>query len=230
MPADLDALVELDADPQVMRYISYGEPTPRARYEQDYLPRFLAYYTSTPLVGYWIAETRADDEFIGWFHLRPDRIDAGEQEIGYRLRRAAWGQGYATELGRALVAHGFERVGAPVISARALRGQRSLATRHGEMRSRPRAGLHLAARGAARPNRRRTSRREVLAVAGDVAQAAGLRKPSQWSRPASSAGRPLQISAVRARSRPSAAVRSALPAPHSSSLPLSCSSRCRVRW
>lgn len=121
MPADLDALVELDADPQVMRYISYGKPTPRARYEQDYLPRFLAYYTSTPLLGYWIAETRADDQFVGWFHLRPDRIDAGEQEIGYRLRRAAWGQGYATELGRALVAHGFERVGAPVISARALR-------------------------------------------------------------------------------------------------------------
>jgi len=121
VPADLDALVELDADPEVMRYISYGEPTPRARYEQDYLPRFLAYYTSTPLLGYWIAETRADDQFVGWFHLRPDRIDAGEQEIGYRLRRAAWGRGYATELGRALVAHGFERVGAPVISARALR-------------------------------------------------------------------------------------------------------------
>jgi len=121
VPADLDTLVELDADPQVMRYISYGEPTSRTRYEQDYLPRFLAYYTSTPLLGYWIAETRVDDEFIGWFHLRPDRIDAGEQEIGYRLRRAAWGQGYATELGRALVAHGFERVGAPVISARALR-------------------------------------------------------------------------------------------------------------
>jgi RimJ/RimL family protein N-acetyltransferase len=121
VPADLDMLVELDADPQVMRYISYGEPTPRAHYEQEYLPYFLSYYTSTPLLGYWIAETLADDRFIGWFHLRPDRIDAGEQEIGYRLRRAAWGQGYATELGRALVAHGFERVGAPVISARALR-------------------------------------------------------------------------------------------------------------
>ena len=229
MPADLDMLVELDADPQVMRYISYGEPTPRAHYEQEYLPYFLSYYTSTPWLGYWIAETLADDRFIGWFHLRPDRIDAGEQEIGYRLRRAAWGQGYATELGRALVAHGFERVGAPVISARTAR-QRSLAARHGEMRSRPRAGLHLAAGGAARPNLRRTSRREVLAVAGDVAQAAGLRKPSQLPRPASSAGRPLQISAVRARSRASTAVRSALPALHSSSLPLSCSRRCRVRW
>jgi RimJ/RimL family protein N-acetyltransferase len=119
--ADIDALVELDADPLVMRYISYGEPTPRSRYEEQYLPRFLAMYETMPLLGYWIAETRADRAFIGWFHLRPDRYDDGQQELGYRLRRAAWGRGYATELGRALVAYGFERVGAEVISARALR-------------------------------------------------------------------------------------------------------------
>lgn len=121
VPADLDALVELDADPLVMRYISHGEPTPRSRYEEQYLPRFLAMYETTPQLGYWIAETRAARSFIGWFHLRPDRYDAGQQELGYRLRRTAWGQGYATELGRALVDYGFERVGAGVISARALR-------------------------------------------------------------------------------------------------------------
>ena len=119
--ADLDRLVELDSDPEVMRWISYGVPTPRERYEREILPRWFAQYEATPQLGYWAAETRDDGRFVGWFHLRPDRIDAGEQEIGYRLRRAAWGRGYATELGRALVAHGFERVGAPVISARALR-------------------------------------------------------------------------------------------------------------
>ena len=36
------------------------------------------------------------------------------------VKRPAWGQGYATEGGRALVTHGFERAGADKISARTL--------------------------------------------------------------------------------------------------------------
>jgi RimJ/RimL family protein N-acetyltransferase len=123
-PDDLDRLVGLDSDPEVMRYITYGVPTSRERYESEILPRWLALYEASPLLGYWAAELRDGGEFVGWFHLRPDRFDAGEQELGYRLRRSAWGQGYATEGGRALVAHGFERVGAAKISARTLRANR----------------------------------------------------------------------------------------------------------
>jgi RimJ/RimL family protein N-acetyltransferase len=122
--ADLDRLVELDSDPEVMRYITYGAATPRERYATEILPRWLALYESWPLLGYWAAELHDGGEFVGWFHLRPDRFDAGEQELGYRLRRPAWGRGYATEGGRALVAHGFERVGAAKISARTLRANR----------------------------------------------------------------------------------------------------------
>ena len=42
--ADLDRLVELDSDPEVMRWISYGAPTPRERYEREILPRWFAQY------------------------------------------------------------------------------------------------------------------------------------------------------------------------------------------
>jgi RimJ/RimL family protein N-acetyltransferase len=117
---DLDRLVALDSDPEVMRYITYGVPTPRSVYEETILPRWFAIYESTPDLGYWAAEDRATGEFLGWFHLRPDRIDAGEQELGYRLARTAWGKGLATEGARAVLEHGFTRVVADKVSARTL--------------------------------------------------------------------------------------------------------------
>jgi RimJ/RimL family protein N-acetyltransferase len=123
-PGDLDRLVELDSDPEVMRYITYGVPTPRDVYERTILPRWLATHDADPRLGYFAAE-RHDGEFLGWFHLRPDRFDAGEQELGYRLARRHWGQGYATEGARALIEHGFRVAEAPKVSARALVGNRA---------------------------------------------------------------------------------------------------------
>ena len=122
--ADVDRLVELDSDPEVMRYITYGVPTPRAVYEDVILPRWLTVYAATPLLGYWAAENRGTGGFLGWFHLRPDRLDEGEQELGYRLGRAAWGSGFATEGAAAVIEHGFTRVGAEKITARSLAGNR----------------------------------------------------------------------------------------------------------
>ena len=118
---DLDRLFELDSDPEVMRYITFGEPTPREVYQRVILPRWLA-AAADPRLGYFVAEDRASGEFLGWFHLRPDRFDPGEQELGYRLARRYWGQGYATEGAQALVDHGFRVVEAPKLSARTLAG------------------------------------------------------------------------------------------------------------
>jgi RimJ/RimL family protein N-acetyltransferase len=118
---DVDLLVELDSDPEVMRYITYGAPTPREAYVETYMPRWFTIYERQPGFGYFAAELRDTDEFIGWFHLRDDRIEPEYVELGYRLRRAAWGQGYATEGGRALLRHGFETLGVEQVSARTLK-------------------------------------------------------------------------------------------------------------
>ena len=118
--ADADLLVELDADPEVMRYVTFGVATPRERYVETYLPRSFEIYARQPGLGYFAAEHLGSGEFLGWFHLRDDRIEPEYLELGYRLRRSAWRQGYATEGGRALVAHAFGTLGAERLSARTL--------------------------------------------------------------------------------------------------------------
>lgn len=125
VPADADLLVELDADPEVMRYITYGKPTPRSAYVETYMPRWFAIYQAQPGLGYFAAERRDSGEFLGWFHLRDDRIEPEYVELGYRLKRSAWGHGYATEGSRALLAHGFEGLGIERVSARTLSGNRA---------------------------------------------------------------------------------------------------------
>jgi RimJ/RimL family protein N-acetyltransferase len=110
--SDADLLVELDGDPEVMRYLTGGEPTPRDRIETVILPEMLALYDEDPAFGYLAAFEYDTGDFVGWFELRiPEDVPPGPLpavfELGYRLRRAHWGRGYATEVSRLLVEHAF---------------------------------------------------------------------------------------------------------------------------
>jgi RimJ/RimL family protein N-acetyltransferase len=105
-----------------MRFISKGQPTKLEQIEQEILPRVIGYYSHSPPRGVWAAHLVASDEFIGWFHLRPDKFAPEEMELGYRLKRSAWGAGLATEGSRALVAKGINEYGYEKISGRALAG------------------------------------------------------------------------------------------------------------
>jgi RimJ/RimL family protein N-acetyltransferase len=109
---DVDNLVELDSDPDVMRFINGGRSTPRQEMESDVLPRFLDYYERFSGYGFWAAVEKSTGRFVGWFHLRPPAAaPPDEVELGYRLRRSAWGKGYATEGSRALIDKGFAELG-----------------------------------------------------------------------------------------------------------------------
>jgi RimJ/RimL family protein N-acetyltransferase len=115
---DAERLVELDADPRVMRYITGGDATSRDEVEADILPVFLGYYRKFPGYGFWAAIEKSTGDFLGWFHYRPAPGDPpGQPELGYRLRCEAWGKGYATEGSRALIAKGFTEFGAQRVVA-----------------------------------------------------------------------------------------------------------------
>lgn len=112
-PDDVDLVTALDADPEVMRYITGGLPTPPDEIRDGYLPAWLAYYQRGDRYGFWAAIEKGTGSFIGWFHLRPQPEDPDDQsELGYRLNAAAWGLGYATEGSRALIRKAFEELGA----------------------------------------------------------------------------------------------------------------------
>lgn len=117
-PADVDILVELDSDPAVMHYITGGLPTPRDEIVNDVLPHFLGYYEKFAGYGFWAAEEQGTGAFLGWFHLRPAKeAPIDEPELGYRLRREAWGKGYATEGSVALIDAAFANYGAERVLA-----------------------------------------------------------------------------------------------------------------
>ncbi|MER6144896.1 GNAT family N-acetyltransferase [Streptomyces sparsogenes] len=137
-PDDLDRLVELDGDPEVMRYINGGRPTPRDTIRTRHLPRLLHRHPGLGTFGYWAAEakgtgakgaeaedagarsTGAEDTgaFLGWFEFRPLEDDSpAVVELGYRLRAATWGRGYATEGARALIRKGFTELGVQRVTA-----------------------------------------------------------------------------------------------------------------
>jgi RimJ/RimL family protein N-acetyltransferase len=106
---DVDLLVELDSDPEVMRFLTGGEPSSRAHVTER---------VARSLGHRWIAYERATGAFIGWFALR--LTSDGVRELGYRLRKGAWGKGYATEGSTALLALAFTELGADRVYAQTM--------------------------------------------------------------------------------------------------------------
>ena len=110
----LEELVALDADPEVMRYINGGVPTTREAYETELLARMTA-WDDRP---YGFLAAYEAGAFVGWFHLRPSVAPGAQMlELGYRLRRSAWGRGLATEGGLALVRYAFDALGEGAVDA-----------------------------------------------------------------------------------------------------------------
>ena len=101
--ADLDGLAAILADAAVMRFIETGATYTRAQ-TADLIRRHRR-YAQTNNHGLWALVRPADGMLLGWCGILPTRVDNRlEMEFGYLLAAFAWGHGYATEIGRALVA------------------------------------------------------------------------------------------------------------------------------
>jgi RimJ/RimL family protein N-acetyltransferase len=104
-PADCADFVEMERDPEVMRFLNGGHAVDRAKSDPD--STFLMPDGTEPHV--WTARRTTNGSFVGWFCLWPE--DETTAELGYRLRRAEWGHGLASEGASALVGWGFRNAG-----------------------------------------------------------------------------------------------------------------------
>jgi len=105
-PSDEPALVALDSDAEVMRYIGSrgGKPEQilsRVRERID---------TDRGALGWWLVEDKGDGAFQGIAGLLP-MPEGPDVELAYRFARVTWGRGIATEAAVALTDHAFMSAG-----------------------------------------------------------------------------------------------------------------------
>lgn len=109
-----DALRRMDEDPGFMAFLGgvRGEAGTAV-----YLERNLAHWARYGF-GLWMLHDREGDEVVGRAvlrHLEVEEVD--EVEVGYGFLPAWWGRGLATEIARATVRLGLERLGLPSLVA-----------------------------------------------------------------------------------------------------------------
>ena len=101
---DIPAILHMDLDPEVMRFLD-GPRTDTVEHEKEVRARIQKDFG--PGLGYWsVFRRERPDDFLGYISLH-QMPDYEEVELGYRLRRAAWGQGFATEATAACLDHAF---------------------------------------------------------------------------------------------------------------------------
>lgn len=106
---DLAPFAQLNADPQVMEYF----PATLSKAESDEFANTIRSLIEARGWGLWAVEVPEQAAFIGFVGLHKPADDLPCSpcvEIGWRLAKAYWGQGYASEAAHAALGYAFEQL------------------------------------------------------------------------------------------------------------------------
>ena len=112
--SDREPFARLNADPVVMEFMSGG----LNRTMSDQFARDADAEIARQGWGLWALELRASGAFVGFVGLRAPSFEAHFTpcvEIGWRLERASWGNGFVTEAGLECLRFAFETLGLPEV-------------------------------------------------------------------------------------------------------------------
>jgi ribosomal-protein-alanine N-acetyltransferase len=107
---DREPFAAMNAVPEVMEHF----PSVLTRAESDATVERIQKHFDERGFGVWAIEVPGEDAFVGFVGLMVPAFEAHFTpcvEVGWRLSRAHWGKGYATEGARAALRQGFEELG-----------------------------------------------------------------------------------------------------------------------
>lgn len=106
---DLDEFAKLNSDEQVMEHFPNTLSKPET---QDLIDKLEHHFVENGFT-YYATEILETNEFIGMIGLAFQQYETAFTpaiDIGWRLKKSAWGKGYATEGARRCIEHAFDEL------------------------------------------------------------------------------------------------------------------------
>lgn len=113
---DVDGLLTMLGDPEAMKYVGQGKTMNRQQVEAD-VDRWIALEQECGLCLWTVRKQMAQgrEQVIGhcgliYMRRSGSQTRGPEVELAYGFARSFWGQGFATEAGRAALEYGFSNL------------------------------------------------------------------------------------------------------------------------
>ncbi len=105
---DLPALTKILSDPEVMKYSVCGVCDENI--SRKFIDWCMECYSSHGIGPWALLKKASDGDLIGFCGVAPELVDDIEEiNLGYRLARRHWNQGFATEAVNAVLSYAFDK-------------------------------------------------------------------------------------------------------------------------